>query len=129
VDRAPDRELGDRDHALRLVADVDEHLVLVHPHDLAVDDLALVDRREGGVVVGDELAVRTGGPDAVARDWLLCLGSHLAADQYSQGPFSAPGPFKGVSRATSGARRWLWRSPSSSGRRPGCGRRVAGFAQ
>src|SRR5690349_10909294 len=50
VHRAPDRELGDRDHALRLVADVDEHLVLVDPDDRAVDDLPLVDRREGGVV-------------------------------------------------------------------------------
>src|SRR6185437_2329999 len=29
VDRAPDRELGDRDHAFGLVADVDQHLVLV----------------------------------------------------------------------------------------------------
>src|ERR1700692_3200248 len=37
---APDRELGHRNHALRLVADVHEHLVLVHPDDLAVDALA-----------------------------------------------------------------------------------------
>src|SRR3954468_15827198 len=43
VHGAPDRQLGDGDHALRLVADVDEHLVLVDPHDRAVDDLALVD--------------------------------------------------------------------------------------
>ena len=43
VDRAPDRELGDRDDALGLVADVDEHLVLVHADDRAVDDLPLVD--------------------------------------------------------------------------------------
>ena len=47
IDRAPDRELRDRDDALRLVADVDEDLVLVHADDLAVHDLALVDRREG----------------------------------------------------------------------------------
>src|SRR6185503_11828602 len=63
--RAPDRELGDRDHALRLVADVDEHLVLVDPDDRAVDDLPLVDRREGGVVVRDALAVLRRGPDGV----------------------------------------------------------------
>ena len=40
VDRAADRELGDRDDALRLVADVDEHLVLVDADDGAVDNLA-----------------------------------------------------------------------------------------
>ena len=34
VDRAPDRELGDGDDALRLVADVDEDLVLVDADDL-----------------------------------------------------------------------------------------------
>ena len=43
VDRAADRQLGDRDDALRLVADVDENLVLVDAHDRAVHDLALVD--------------------------------------------------------------------------------------
>src|SRR5207253_8957211 len=82
--RAPDRELGDRDDAFRLVADVDEHLVLVHPDDGAVDDLPLVDRREGRLVVGDQLAVGTRCPDAVACNWLLSVGSHMAADQYSQ---------------------------------------------
>ena len=64
VDRAANRKLGGRDDALRLVADVDEHLVLVDAHDGAVDDLALGDLRERGVVVRDELTVRTGGPDA-----------------------------------------------------------------
>ena len=59
-----DRELGDRDDAFRLVADVDEHLVLVDAHDRAVDDLALVDRREGALVVGDQLPVGAFGPDA-----------------------------------------------------------------
>ena len=63
VDRAADRELGDRDDAFRLVADVDEHLVLVDADDRAVHDLALVDRREGRLVVGDQLAVGTGYPD------------------------------------------------------------------
>ena len=43
VDRPADRELGDRDDAFRLVADVDEHLVLVDADDRAVHDLALVD--------------------------------------------------------------------------------------
>ena len=57
VDVPADRELGDRDDALGLVADVDEHLVLVDAHDRAVDDLALVDRREGALVVGDQLPV------------------------------------------------------------------------
>ena len=64
VDRAPDRQLGDRDHAFRLVADVDEHLVLVHADDGAVDDLSLVDLGEGRLVVGDQLAVGAFDPDA-----------------------------------------------------------------
>ena len=63
VDRPANRQLGDRDDAFGLVADVDEHLVLVHAHDRSVDDLALVDLREGGVVVGYELAVGACRPD------------------------------------------------------------------
>ena len=63
VHRAADRQLGDRDDAFRLVADVDEHLVLVDAHDRAVYDLALVDLREGSVVVGDEIPVRACDPD------------------------------------------------------------------
>ena len=59
-----DRELRDRDDALGLVADVDEHLVLVDAHDRPMDDLALVDRREGALVVGDQLPVGAFGPDA-----------------------------------------------------------------
>ena len=65
VDAAPDRQLCDGDDALGLVADVDEHLVLVDAHDGAVHHLSLVDRRESAVVVGDELAVGAGRPDAV----------------------------------------------------------------
>jgi hypothetical protein len=42
----------DRDDALGLVADVDQDLVLVDADDLAAHDLALVDDREGRVVVG-----------------------------------------------------------------------------
>src|SRR4029453_4267891 len=57
VDGAPDRELRDRDHALGLVADVDEHLVFVDSDNGPVHDLALVDRREGGLVVRDQLAL------------------------------------------------------------------------
>ena len=64
VDRAADRELGDRDDALRLVADVDEDLVLVDAHDGAVHDLALVDLGEGRLVVGDQFAVGSFDPDA-----------------------------------------------------------------
>ena len=63
VDGAADRELGERDDALGLVADVHEHLVLVHAHHGAVDDLPLVDGREGGLVVRDQLSLRPGGPD------------------------------------------------------------------
>ena len=64
VHRAADRQLGDRDDALGLVADVDEDLVLVDAHDRPVDDFALVDLRERRLVVRDELAVRTLDPDA-----------------------------------------------------------------
>ena len=67
VDVLADRELVRGDDALALVADVDEHLVVVDAHDTAGDDLALLDGGEGGVVVGDDLpvdfeqqAVRTG---------------------------------------------------------------------
>ena len=84
VDRAPDRKLGHGDDALRLVSDVDEDLVLVHPDDLPMDDFALVDRREGRVVIRDELAVWTGSPDAcVARVDRLVL---------HRKPVSIPGP-------------------------------------
>ena len=64
VHRAADRELRGRDDAFGLVADVDEHLVLVHAHDRPVDDLPLVDLGEGRLVIGYELAVRAFDPDA-----------------------------------------------------------------
>ena len=57
IHRAADRELVDRDDALRLVADVDQDLVLVDPHDLPADDVALLERLQRRVVVGDELPV------------------------------------------------------------------------
>ena len=44
IDRAADRELVGGDDPLRLVADVDEDLVLVDAHDLAGDDVALARR-------------------------------------------------------------------------------------
>src|SRR5690606_342380 len=55
VDRAPDRKLVRGDDALGLVADVDEDLVLVDAHDLAADDVALLEGLDGGGVVGDQL--------------------------------------------------------------------------
>src|SRR5262245_9674834 len=65
VHGAPDRQLRDRDHTLGLVADVDQDLVLVDADDLAVHDLALVDRREGRFVVRNLLSVRARRPDVV----------------------------------------------------------------
>ena len=64
VDRPANRELGDGNDALGLVADVDEHLVLVDPDHGAVNDLPLVDLGEGRVVIGDQFAVRAFDPDA-----------------------------------------------------------------
>ena len=63
VHRAANCQLGNGDDAFRLVADVDEHLVLVHAHDRAVHDLALVDLREGSVVVRDELPIGARNPN------------------------------------------------------------------
>ena len=84
-----DRELGDRDDALGLVTDVDQHLVLVDAYDGAVDDLPLVDRGERAVVVGDELPVGAGRPDPCfgLGGCLECVVGHRSAE-YSEG--SAP---------------------------------------
>ena len=57
IDRLADRELGRRDDAFGLVADVDEHLVVVDADDVAGDDIALLEGVDGGVVVGNDLAV------------------------------------------------------------------------
>ena len=73
-----DRQLGDRDHALRLVADVDEHLVLVDAHDGAAHDLPLVDHGDGGVVVGDQRAVFGTDPASLGR---IGLGGGLVGHQ------------------------------------------------
>ena len=77
-----DRELGDGDDALGLVADVDQHLVLVDTHDRAVDHLPFVDRREGAVVVGDQLPVGAGRPDAGfgLGGCLECVVAHRSAE-------------------------------------------------
>ena len=64
VDRAANRELGDRDDAFRLVPDINEDFVLVDAHNRPVHDLPFVDLGEGRVVIGDELAVRSFDPDA-----------------------------------------------------------------
>src|SRR5205823_6658825 len=119
VDRAANRELGDRDHAFRLVADVDENLVLVDADNRAVDDLALVDRREGGVVVRDELAFWPGRPERGVVDirrrrlglyglgfWVDCL-VRQSGGQYSLGGSASiwrlgpgsPAPPRGSRRA------------------------------
>ncbi len=91
VDRAPDGELGDGDDALGLVPDVDEHLVLVHAHDRAVDDLALVDLGKGRFVVRHELPVGARDPDAfLDRCRLLDRVVHHRIAEYSQvRPFSS----------------------------------------
>ena len=57
VDVLADRQLVGGDDPLALVADVDEDLVVVDADDAAGDDLALLEGGEGGVVVGDDLAV------------------------------------------------------------------------
>jgi hypothetical protein len=67
VHGAADRELGYRNDAFRLVADVDEDLVLVDPDHLASHDLPLVDDGEGRVVIGDQLTVGTLSPDPFVR--------------------------------------------------------------
>ena len=85
IDRAANRQLGDRDDALRLVADVDEHLVLVHADDGAVDDLPLLDGGEGRLVVGDELAaLGIGRPNAFLEPRIVDgLVGHTRGGQYS----------------------------------------------
>ena len=57
VDGLANRELVRRDDALGLVADVDEDFVVVDPDDVAGDDITLLEGMDGGVVVGDDLAV------------------------------------------------------------------------
>src|SRR6202007_2497549 len=89
VDRAPDRQLRNRDDALRLVADVDEHLVLVHADDGAVHDLPFLDRGEGRLVVGDQLAaLGIRRPDAFLEPRVVDGLVRHAARQYTGG---APG--------------------------------------
>ena len=77
-----DRELGDGNDALGLVADVDQHLVLVDTHDRAVDHLPLVDRREGALVVGNQIPVRARRPDPGFGfgGCLECVVAHRSAE-------------------------------------------------
>ena len=57
VDVPADRELGDRDDAFALVADVDEDLIAVDAYDRARDDIPLAELLERRGVIGDELAI------------------------------------------------------------------------
>src|SRR5436190_697304 len=77
IDGAANRQLRNRDDTLRLVADVDENLVLVDTHDGAVHDLPLVDLGESGVVIGDAFAVRADDPDAVVSRRRRHVACHL----------------------------------------------------
>ena len=92
VDRAPDRQLGHRDHALRLVADVHEHLVLVDADDGAVHHLPLFDRGEGRLVIGDELAaLGVSCPDAFLEPRVVDGLVRHAASQYTGGSQGSSG--------------------------------------
>ena len=73
VDRLADRQLAGGDDALALVPDVDEDLVLVDPHHLARDDVALVEGNDGRVIVRDDLAVDLEEHPVGALDD-LCVG-------------------------------------------------------
>src|SRR6185295_5583451 len=57
VDRLADRELVGGNYALRLVADVDQDLVLVDADDATLDDVALLEGDHRRRVVGNDLAV------------------------------------------------------------------------
>jgi len=74
VHRLADGELALRDHALGLVADVDQHLVLVDAHHSAGDDVTLAEEVDGGVVVGDDLPVDLGEVALALGDDLGVLG-------------------------------------------------------
>jgi hypothetical protein len=75
VDVLADRQLAGGDDPLALVADVDEHLVVVDPDHLPGDDLALLDLREGRVVVRDDLAVDLEQQPVAALDDHGALGA------------------------------------------------------
>ena len=48
-----DRKLLRGDHPLGLVPDVEEHLVAIDLHDLALDDVAILEVAERGLERGD----------------------------------------------------------------------------
>jgi hypothetical protein len=86
IDVVADAQLAREDHALGLVADVEEHFVLVDLDHGAVDELAVLDGDHGAVdrigerhaeVVGDDLA---GGVRA-----LFVEGSHLVGGRLGGG--------------------------------------------
>ena len=57
IDGLADRQLAGGDDPFGLVADVDQHFVVVDPDDVAGDDIAFLEGMQGRVVVGDDLAV------------------------------------------------------------------------
>ena len=100
VDGLADRQLAGGDDALGLVADVDQHLVVVDPDDVAGDDIALLEGVQRGVVVGDDLAVDLEQQAVRAFDDLgvgllggghqSCCGGHaFAEDSRPRGPTGA----------------------------------------
>ena len=72
VDRLADRKLVGGDDALGLVADVHEDLVVVDAHDVARDDLALLERAHRGVIIRDDLSVDLEEQTVGAVDDLGC---------------------------------------------------------
>ncbi len=78
VDVVADREFLARDHALGLVADIEQDLVAVDLHDLAVDDVAVVEVLERGLhrrdqFLGRQVALECGGGGGRLGD-RSCLG-------------------------------------------------------
>ena len=67
VDVVADRELADRDDALGLVADVEEHLVVVDLHDRALHDVTLVE-------IDDRLATASSNERSPRSSSVILLG-------------------------------------------------------
>ena len=84
VGRLADRQLGRRDDALGLVADVHEDLVLVDPDDLPAHDIALAEVHQRGVVVGNDLSVDL-YQEPVRAIHGLGLGQRLCVRHEAQG--------------------------------------------
>ena len=103
VHRTADGELGDRDHALRLVSDVDQDLVLVDADDGAGDDVALAEAGQRAVVVGDEHAVHL---------------DHPGVERRRRSAVSVEGICKVRCRCRESTRRMQQRTPVDESRRP-----------